>query len=77
MCWLCSDASWTTYSWWWVLPLIGIALCISMCIFFASRSGNRRFSCRSGGHSTDFDDIKKEIAKLKVDIEKIKDQKGG
>jgi len=48
-----------------------------MCIFFASRSGNRRFSCRSGGHSTDFDDIKKEIAKLKVDIEKIKDQKGG
>jgi hypothetical protein len=48
-----------------------------MCIFFASRSGNRRFCCWSGGHSTDFDEIKKEIAKLKADIEKIKDQKGG
>jgi hypothetical protein len=77
MFWLCRDASWTVCSWWWVVPLIGIALCITMCIFFSSRSGNRRFACWSGGRRADFDEIKKEITKLKIDIEKIRDQRGG
>ena len=58
------------------MPLVGIALCIMMCMFFKSRMGNRRFCCFGGVGSTELDEMKKEIGDLKIDIEKMKGKQG-
>jgi len=60
------------WAWWWVVPLVGIALCIMMCMFFKSRMGNRRFCCWGGVGSTDLEEMKKEIRELKEELGKIK-----
>ena len=77
MCGWCGDASWTAWGWWWVVPLVGIALCIMMCMFFKSRRGNGHFCCWGGVGSADLDEMKNEIGKMKIDIEKIKEKQGG
>ncbi len=77
MCWWCGDVSWTACSWWWVVPFVGIALCITMCMLSASQRGHRRFACWRGDRLADLDEMKKEIVTLKADMEKMKNQKGG
>jgi hypothetical protein len=76
MCWWCIDGLWSIWSWWWVVPLVGIALCITMCLFLRSKMGNRCFSCFPSVDSADPAETKKEILKPKVDTEKTKDRKG-
>jgi hypothetical protein len=48
-----------------------------MCLFFKSRRGNRRFCCWGCVGSADSDEMKNEIGKMKIDIEKIKEKQGG
>lgn len=72
----CIDGSWSIWAWWWVVPLVGIALCIVMCLFFRSRMGNRCFGCFPSDDSANLDEMKKEIGKLKADVKKMKDKKG-
>lgn len=75
MCGWCG-VSWSVWEWWWVVPLVGIALCITMCMFFKSTMGNRHF-CHWGSVGTyDLDAMTNEINKLKVEIEKIKGKQG-
>jgi|WetSurMetagenome_2_1015567.scaffolds.fasta_scaffold394193_2 hypothetical protein len=76
MCGWCGDGSWTMWAWWWVVPLVGIVLCITMCMFFKSRMGTRHFCSWGGVGSTDLEEMKNEIEKLKVDIEIVKEKQG-
>jgi hypothetical protein len=75
MCGWCGG-SWPVWAWWWVVPLIGIALCITMCVFFRSRMGNRRFCCWTGVGTHDLEEMKDEIGKLKEDMKKFKEKQG-
>ena len=77
MCGWCGDLSWPIWPWWWVVPLVGIALCITMCMFFKSRMRNRHFCCWGGDRSANLDEMKREIESLKVDMEKMKEKQGG
>ena len=72
MCGWCGDASWTIWGWWWVMPLIGIALCIMICLFFRSRFVDGRFCCWGGARPADLEEMKKEIRELKEELGKIK-----
>lgn len=72
MYWWCGNASCPVLGWWWVVPIIGIALCIIMCLFFRSRFAGGRFCCWDSAHPTDLDEMKKEIRELKEEIGKIK-----
>jgi hypothetical protein len=47
-----------------------------MCVFFRSRWGNRHFCCFGGVGSADLDEMKKEIGKLKADMDKFKEIQG-
>jgi hypothetical protein len=71
MCWWYGNAWWPVWGWWWLVPLIGIALCIIMCLFFRSRIAGGRFYCWSGASHADFEEMKKEIRELKEEIAKI------
>jgi hypothetical protein len=72
MAWCCGDGSWPVWGLWWLVPLIGIALCITMCTLFRHRMANRRFCCWSGTHTGDLDGIKKDIQELKDELDKTK-----
>lgn len=72
MCGWCADASWPLWGCWWVVPLIGIALCIMMCLFFRSRFAGGRISCWGGARPADLEEMKKEIRELKEELGKIK-----
>ena len=67
---------WPVWAWWWVVPLVGIALCITMCLVFRSRGSNRRFCCFGGMGSVELDEMKKELGRMKVDMEKLKEKQG-
>ena len=54
------------------MPIIGIALCVIMCLFFRSRFAGGRFRCWGSAHSADLEEMKKEIRELKEEIGKIK-----
>ena len=56
---------------WWVAPIIGIALCVIMCLFFRSRFTGGRFCCWGGTRPADLEDMKKEIRELKEELIKI------
>ena len=73
MNWWCGDASWSGWGWW-VVPLIGIALCITMCVFFRSSSADSRLCCWGGTPDGRLDDVRKEIRELKEEIGKMKDK---
>ena len=60
MCWWCGDVSWTACSWWWVVPFLGIALCMTMCMLSASKRGHRRFACWRSDRLADLEEMKKE-----------------
>jgi hypothetical protein len=75
MNWWCGDASWSVWGWWWVAPLIGIALCIMLCRLFRSSTAGSRFCCWGGTPEGRLDDVKKEIRELKEEIGKIKEGK--
>ena len=75
MNWWCGDASWPVWGWWWVVPLIGIALCIMLCRLFRSATAGSRFCCWGGTPEGRLDDVKKEIRELKEEIGKIKESK--
>ena len=72
MCGWCGDASWPIWGWWWVAPIIGIALCIIMCLFFRSRFAGGRFCCWGSTHRADPEEMRKEVRELKEEIVKIK-----
>jgi len=63
--------AWTTWTaWWWVIPLLCMALCIVMCFLFRSgRIGDAgRWSCCMGHRKADLEEIRKEIAGLRQTI---------
>jgi hypothetical protein len=72
MCWWYGNASWPVWAWWWVVLLVGIALCIMMCLFFRSRFDGGRFCCWGGARPADLEEMKKEIGELKEELGKIK-----
>jgi len=72
MYWWYGNASCPVWGWWWVVPIIGIALCIIMCLFFRSRFSGGRFCCWGSAHPTNLEEMKKEIRELKEEIGKIK-----
>jgi hypothetical protein len=74
MNWWCGDASWSGWGWWWVVPLIGIDLCITMCVFFRSSSAGGRFCYWGGTPDGRLDDVRKEIRELKQEIGKMKEK---
>jgi len=49
-----------------------MVLCMTMCIFFRSRTSGRRFCCWGGVNSSDLEKMKEEIAVLKEEIAKKK-----
>jgi len=67
MCGWCGDVSWSVWGWW-LVPLIAMVLCITMCMLFRSRIAGGRFCCWSGIKSADLEELKKEIAVLKEEI---------
>ncbi len=72
MYWWYGNASCPVWGWWWVVPIIGIALCLIMFLFFRSRFAGGRFCCWGSARPTDFEEMKKEIRELKEEIGKIK-----
>jgi len=72
MCWWYGNASWPLWVWWWVVPIIGIALCMIMCLFLRSRFAGGRFCFWGSAHSDDLEEMKKEIRELKEELSKIK-----
>ena len=80
------EASSPGWSWWWVLPLIGMAVCIAMCMFSRSPAGGRRWGCcghwdRRGwqGDTPDNDlrALQNEVRELRDELQKIKTTRGG
>lgn len=71
MCWWYGNASWPLEGWW-VIPLICMALCIFMCLFFRSRAAGGRFCGWGGARFTDLEEMKKDIAALREEIGKTK-----
>jgi len=72
MCWWYGNALWPVWGWWWVVPIIGIALCIIMCLFFRSRFAGSRFCGWASASSSDLEEMKKEIRELKEELSKLK-----
>jgi len=67
----CSGFAWPVWGWW-LVPLVCMVLCMTMCIFFRSRTSGRRFCCWGGVNSSDLEKMKEEIAVLKEEIAKKK-----
>ena len=76
MNWWCGDASGSVWGWWWVVPLIGIVLCILLCRLFRSSTAGSHFCCWGGAPDGRPDEVRKEIRDLKEEIRKIKESKG-
>jgi phosphate/sulfate permease len=72
MNWWCGDASWSVGGWWWLVPLIGMALCITLCMLFRSSMTGRHFCCWGGVPDNRLDEVRKEIRELKEEIGKMK-----
>ena len=70
--WWCGNASGAGWGWWWVVPLICIAVCIIFCRFFRTRTAGGRLCCWGGASDGSLDDVRKEIRELKEEIGKIK-----
>jgi hypothetical protein len=71
MAWCCGDGSWPAWGLWWLVPLIGIALCITMCLLFRPRIVGRRFCCWGDMSTGEIDGMKKDIQDMKDTIKKI------
>ena len=67
----CGDSS--VWGWWWVVPLVGIVLCIVMCRFFRSSAPGGRFSCGGGPPDGRLDEVKREIGELRAEVGRIKE----
>ena len=74
-CWY-GSASGPLGGFWWLIPLVGIILCIALCRFFRSRSIGRRFCGWQRVRSADVEALKNEIRELREEIGKVKGQKG-
>jgi hypothetical protein len=74
MNWWGGDATWSVCGWWWMVPLIGIVLCIMMCRLFRASTTGRRFCCWGGKSDAGLADARKEIRELKEEIGKIKER---
>jgi hypothetical protein len=72
MYWWYGNASCPVWGWWWVVPIIGIALCIVMCMFFRSRFAGGRFCCWGSTRHPDLKEMRREIRELKEEFSKIK-----
>jgi hypothetical protein len=70
------DGTGGTWGWWWLVPLICMALCMVMCIRMRSRTPGGRFCCWGWSCTADLDEIKKEIRELKEEIGSIKKGEG-
>jgi len=66
----CGDASWA--GWWWLVPLICMALCIMMRMFSGKRAASGRFGCWGGRSDADFGRMEKEIGELREEIARMK-----
>jgi hypothetical protein len=69
----CGDAS--VWGWWWVVPLVGIVLCIIMCRLSRSSAAGSRFCCGSGTPDGRLDQAQKEIGELRAEIGKLKERR--
>jgi hypothetical protein len=75
MCCWSGNASGPLWGWWWLMPVIGIALCIMICLFFRSRFKGGRFCCFGSPGPDNLEEMKKEISDLKEELAKIKGNK--
>ncbi len=71
MCWWYGNASWPMWGWW-VIPLIGMTLCILMCLFFRSRTTGWHCCGRDSARFKDLEEMKKEITALREEIGKTR-----
>ena len=69
----CCDGTW---GWWWLVLLIGIVLCMVMCLRMRSKMPGRRFCCRGGAGAADIDEMKNEMKELREEVGSIKKSEG-
>lgn len=72
------EGSWSGWGWWWVFPLICMAVCMMMCMFSGSPARSRPWRCcgpwgrRDGTPDADLQALRKEITELREEIQKQK-----
>lgn len=62
------------WGWWWIIPLAGFILCMSMCLFFRRRTPGRHLCRRNGIAYADFESMQKELRDLKETVDKMKEK---
>ena len=62
-CWS-AISHWGFGSWWWVIPLIFMILCIAFCLSGMRRAGHG-WCCGRRDRAGDLDELRKEIQELK------------
>ncbi len=67
----CGDWTWSGWGWWWVVPLVGMALCMIACLAGARRTG-RGFCCWHGHRDGDLKALRDEIGRMRKDMEDMK-----
>jgi hypothetical protein len=72
MYWCYGKETWPLWGWWWILPIVFVAMCITMCLFMRSKMAGMR--CRGWGRAThgDLEEMNKEIRALKEETGKLK-----
>lgn len=51
--------------WWWIIPLVLMALCMVMCITSRKQMTSRRWCCGSRDRGDDLENLRKEFQELK------------
>ena len=58
--------------WWWIIPLVLIALCMIMCITCRRHRAGRRWCCGRRHRPDDLDELRKDVQALKERVGSIK-----
>jgi len=72
----CGDWTWSGWSWWWVVPLVGMALCMTFCILARSGRAGRGVCCWHGRWNGDPKDLQDEIGNLRKEMGDIRKRQG-
>jgi len=70
-CWY-GNGSGSLWGWWWLIPLVGMILCVLLCRFFRRRSVGARFCGWGGVRRTEVEELKNEIRELREELGKMK-----
>jgi hypothetical protein len=62
------------WAFWWILPLVGMVVCIAFMIVmsFSSRFRGRRFGCCGWGRYDETESLRREIRQLRDELAKVK-----